>query len=103
MVKSAFEHLYDDPAEARNLSLRSKLMMKLERWIKESDMTQEQVAEVLGVDNDIRALISKDASSSEIKICARKNGMATIFDSGIKMVEQGLTSYEEVCRISTEE
>jgi len=60
------------------------------------------VAEVLVVDNDIRALITKEATAGEIKDCARKNGMASLFDSGIKLVEQGLTSFDEVCRISVE-
>ncbi|HQP10858.1 MAG TPA: GspE/PulE family protein, partial [Candidatus Omnitrophota bacterium] len=60
------------------------------------------VAEVLVVDDDIRALISKNASAGEIKTCARKNGMLTIFDSGIKAVEKGLTSFDEVCSISVE-
>ena len=61
------------------------------------------VAEVLVVDNEIRKLISGEATASEIKDCARKNGMATLFDSGIKLVEQGLTSFDEVCRISVDE
>ena len=60
------------------------------------------VAEVLVVDDEIRALISKGANSGEIKDCARKNGMLTIFDSGIKVVEKGMTSFDEVCRISVE-
>ena len=61
------------------------------------------VAEVLVVDNDIRALISKKETTAEqIKDCARKNGMLTLFDSGIKLVEQGITSFEEVGRISVE-
>jgi len=60
------------------------------------------VAEVLTIDNDIRALINKGATSGEIKACAQKNGMSTIFDSGIKKVEQGLTSFDEVCRISAD-
>jgi type II secretory ATPase GspE/PulE/Tfp pilus assembly ATPase PilB-like protein len=61
------------------------------------------VAEVLIVDNEIRALISKGATSHEIKDCARKNGMATIFDTGVRLVEQGIVSFDEVCRISTYE
>jgi type IV pilus assembly protein PilB len=60
------------------------------------------VAEVLSVDDQIRALISKSAEASAIKDYARKNGMATIFDSGVKKVEQGFTSFDEVCRISVE-
>ncbi len=60
------------------------------------------IAEVLVVNNDIRDLISKNAKAHEIKDAARKNGMDTIFESGIKLVERGLTSFEEVCRVSVD-
>jgi len=60
------------------------------------------VAEVLLVDEDIRGLISKGASHTEIKDMARKNGMTTIFESGIRLADKGYTSFEEVCRISSE-
>ncbi len=60
------------------------------------------VAEVMLVDEAIRTLISRGANHAEIKDMARKNGMATIFESGIRLVEKGFTSYEEICRISVE-
>ena len=60
------------------------------------------VAEVLVVDDEIRALISKSATAGEIQDCARKNGMSTLFDSGIKLVNEGITSFDEVCRISVD-
>lgn len=60
------------------------------------------VAEVMPVDNDIRMLISKGATHTEIKDAARKNGMATIFESGLRLVEKGFTSYDEICRISVD-
>ena len=60
------------------------------------------VAEVLLVDDEIRSLISQEATSDKIRDCARKNGMATIFDSGIKIAEKGQTSFDEVCRISVD-
>ena len=60
------------------------------------------VGEVLEVSDEIRRLIGKNASHQELKDCARKEGMSTLFDSGIKLVEQGITSYEEVCRVSIE-
>lgn len=60
------------------------------------------IAEVLAVDQDIRALISKGAGHTEIKDMARKNGMSTLFESGIRLVEKGFTSFDEVCRISVE-
>ncbi len=60
------------------------------------------VAEVMAVDDDVRALISKAASHTEIRDTARRNGMSTIFESGIRLVEKGFTSYEEICRISVD-
>ena len=60
------------------------------------------MAEVLVVDDEVRSLISKGAGAGEIKDCARKNGMLTIFESGIKAVERGLTSFDEVCSISVD-
>ncbi|MBI5149674.1 MAG: Flp pilus assembly complex ATPase component TadA [Candidatus Omnitrophica bacterium] len=60
------------------------------------------VAEVMPVDDAIRALISKGASHAELKDMARKNGMSTIFESGIRLVEKGLTTYDEICRISVD-
>ncbi len=60
------------------------------------------VGEVLEIDDDIRKLIGDGASHAQLKDCARKNGMLTLFESGLKLVEQGTTSYEEVCRISLE-
>lgn len=60
------------------------------------------VAEVMLVDDAIRALISRGANHAEIKDMARKNGMTTIFESGIRLVEKGFTSYDEVCRISVD-
>jgi len=61
------------------------------------------VAEVLEIDDEIRGLIGKNATYTEIKDQARKNGMTTIFESGLRLIEKGVTSYEEVCRVSVEE
>ena len=58
------------------------------------------VAEVMVINDQIRALISKNAGYSEIKDAARKNGMDTLFESGIKKVEAGLTSLEEILSIT---
>ncbi len=58
------------------------------------------VAEVLMVDDTIKRLIGKNASYSELRDAARKNGMATLFESGIKQVEAGLTSLEEILGVT---
>lgn len=60
------------------------------------------VAEILVVDNEIRGLISENATASAINDCAQKNGMSTIFESGIRLVEEGITCFDEICRISVE-
>jgi len=60
------------------------------------------VAEVLKVDDKIKTLISKNADTRELLETAKQNGMVTIFDVGIKLVEQGLTSYDEIRRVSSE-
>ncbi len=60
------------------------------------------IAEILPVNETIRAMLSKNVSYGEIKDTARKNGMNTIFESGIKLVEKGITSFEEICRVTVD-
>lgn len=60
------------------------------------------VCEVLTFNDDIRKLVAQDASHAQIRDAARKNGMNTIFESGLRLVDEGITSYEEVCRVSIE-
>ena len=49
VVKSVFEDLFKDENVARNLEMRAFLMMEIEKFIKENDMTQKQAARALGV------------------------------------------------------
>ncbi|MCA9399924.1 MAG: type II/IV secretion system protein, partial [Candidatus Omnitrophica bacterium] len=60
------------------------------------------IAEVLPINDSIRSLISRNATAGEIKDQARKDGMATIFESGIRLVNEGITSFDEVCRVSVD-
>lgn len=60
------------------------------------------IAETLLLNDEIRELISQDANHTQILNAARKNGMTTIFESGLKAVERGLTSHEEICRVTVE-
>ena len=54
------------------------------------------IAEVLPIDDEIRRLIGRNALYSELYDCARKNGMMTMFEAGIRKVESGITSLEEI-------
>ncbi len=47
-----------------------------------------------------RELISKGVRLGEIKKAAREKGSVSLFEKGIKKVEEGLTSIEEVLSIT---
>ncbi len=60
------------------------------------------IAEVLVADEEIRAAILRKASANEIKNIAIKNGMTTMLSDGFKKAVLGLTTIEEVLRVTHE-
>jgi len=58
------------------------------------------IAEVILVEEEVRNLIYNKASQSEVKTAARKKGSFSLLESGIKKVEEGLTSLEEVLSVA---
>lgn len=48
-VSSAFEAIYGPGEKAINLEIRALLMMKIEKFIKDNDFTQEEAAETLDI------------------------------------------------------
>ncbi len=60
------------------------------------------IIEVLSVNEEIKKLIVKKASTREIMIQAKKDGMRTMIEDGFVKAVQGLTSLEEVLRVITE-
>jgi predicted XRE-type DNA-binding protein len=48
-TENIFRNLGFDDAEAENLKLRSTLMQRVEKFVKQSNMTQSEAASVLGV------------------------------------------------------
>ncbi len=60
------------------------------------------IHEVLEVTPAIKELISKSASSDEIELEARKEGMITMLEDGFKKSIQGITSLEEIFRVTKE-
>jgi type II secretory ATPase GspE/PulE/Tfp pilus assembly ATPase PilB-like protein len=57
------------------------------------------IFEILEVTEAIRALVSKDASTDEIRKAARRSGMRTLHEAGLEAVVQGVTSPEEIARV----
>ncbi len=60
--------------------------------------------EILMIDDSIREMIVKGHSSDEIKdFVVKEKGMSTLWDDAVKKFKLGLTTLEEVLRITTEE
>ncbi len=58
------------------------------------------IYELLAIDNDIRKMIMTHADASLIKDGAIKNGMVTLMKDGIEKALSGITTLEEVLRVS---
>jgi len=61
------------------------------------------IFEILSIDDEIRELIiSQNFSLEKLKEMARKKGMVSMFDDGIRKTEIGVTTLEEVLRVIRE-
>ncbi len=58
------------------------------------------IAEAMLINEDIRELISQGASFQTIRDAAKAGGMVTLYESGLKKVEDGITSLEEALSIT---
>lgn len=63
---------------------------------------QTGIYELLTLNNEIRDLIMKRTTARMIKDIARKHGMVTLMEDGIKKIESGLTTIEEVAQCAIE-
>jgi type II secretory ATPase GspE/PulE/Tfp pilus assembly ATPase PilB-like protein len=61
------------------------------------------IYELLVVDDTVRQLILTKATSQLIRESARKKGMATLREDGWKKVSEGITTVEEVLRVTVNE
>ena len=56
------------------------------------------IYELLDVNDDIRDMITSDASVDDIRNLARSQGMTTLRESGLKLIFDGVTTIDEVVR-----
>ncbi len=61
------------------------------------------IYELLPINDEIRQLILKSSDSNAIKKAAVEHGMDTLRDAGAKKVLEGITSVEEVMRVTRED
>ncbi len=60
------------------------------------------IFELLYVDENIRHMILKDAEVGSIRQAAKKNGMRSLLEDGIKKVKEGVTTLSEIFRVTQE-
>ena len=60
------------------------------------------IMELLLMSDAIRALILKHADAGDIEIAARREGMYTMYEDGLLKVLNGVTTIEEVMRVTQE-
>jgi general secretion pathway protein E len=60
------------------------------------------IFELLVLDNEIRDLVKASADSVTIKQAGMRKGMTTLFEDGLKKVQSGVTTLDEVMRVSQE-
>ena len=58
------------------------------------------IYEILSMDDSIRSLIIKSSHSGAIKAVAVKRGMTTLWQDGLRKVLEGITTIEEVLRVT---
>jgi len=61
------------------------------------------ILEALAIDDKIREMIIESASVDDIRNYAVSKGMKTLYDDGMEKQKNGITSMEEVVRVTTEE
>ena len=58
------------------------------------------ITEIILVDEDIRLAIHKGSTPSQIMEIAKKKGTFSLLESGLRRVEEGITSLEEVLSVA---
>lgn len=61
---------------------------------------REMISEVLSINDELSAAITKGATKQELEAIAKADGFESLFQDGINRVATGITSLEEVYRVS---
>jgi general secretion pathway protein E len=61
------------------------------------------IHELLALDEDMHTAIGRGADAVTLQEVARRNGMLTLFEDGLRKVASGETSFEEVLRVTQDQ
>ncbi|MFH1413689.1 MAG: ATPase, T2SS/T4P/T4SS family [Candidatus Omnitrophota bacterium] len=93
--KEAYE---PNKEQLKNIALKAELIYKSKGCSKCNNTGYKGricVAEVMAINEEIKELINRKESFQKINEAARSAGMQIFYESGIKKVEEGITSLEE--------
>ncbi len=65
--------------------------------------SRQCIMEVLPMSDHLRSLIMRHATSTELRAAAIADGMETMYENGLKKAVQGITTIEEVLRVTRED
>jgi general secretion pathway protein E len=60
------------------------------------------IFELMELNEEIRKLIMRDADAGDLTVAARKNGMQNLREDGWEKIERGVTTVDEVIRVTQE-
>ena len=61
------------------------------------------VFEMMSINNEIRDLLLKESSSGLIRDAARRGGMRLLNEDGIRLINEGVTTLDEILRVTKDE
>jgi general secretion pathway protein E/type IV pilus assembly protein PilB len=64
---------------------------------------RQAIFEWMDIDNDLRQMVLKNCSSGEIAQVARRNGLRVLSEDGWRLVRAGITTPEEVMRVTKDQ
>ena len=64
---------------------------------------RQAIVEFMGLNDELRELITKRASISEIKAAARRHGMQSLRESAVEKVRLGITTLAEINKVTFRE
>ncbi|MDD5432127.1 MAG: type II secretion system ATPase GspE [Candidatus Omnitrophica bacterium] len=65
-------------------------------------MGRKGIFELLVINDEIKNLVTAKANAAQIKKVAVSNGMRTLYEDGIEKIKKGITTAEEVLRVTEE-
>lgn len=75
----------------------------MQQVLQDRNLGRSGIYELLVVDDEIRQLVLKNVDANTIKRTAMSKGMYTLRDDGADKIIRGITTIEEVMRVTQED